>query len=100
MAYSKHCYELSQEADTDLQEIFDYTQEKFGSDQAIAYLTGLDELFYALCTHPHTGRVRSEIRPRLRSISYVSHVVFYRVVDKHVRIVRVLHASRDIPKFL
>ena len=100
MAFTPDAYALSQEADNDLQEIYDYTTEKFGAEQAIRYLTGIEELFNVLCNHPHTGRMRNEIRKGIRSISYVSHIVFYRVVEKQIRIVRVLHASRDIPKLL
>ena len=100
MTPAQYAYELSQEADNDLQEIYDYTADQFGVDQAIKYLLGLEELFYLLCTHPQTGRVRNEIRKGVRSSSYVSHIVFYRIVDKRIRIVRVLHTSRDIPKFL
>jgi toxin ParE1/3/4 len=94
------CYELSQEADRDLQEIYDFSIENFGSNQAMEYLTGLEGIFNTICRHPHTGRSRNEIRKGLRCISYVSHIVFYRTVEKRIRIVRVLHASRDLPKFL
>jgi toxin ParE1/3/4 len=100
MALGHYSYELSQEADNDLQDIYDYTEDKFGTDQAIAYLLGLEELFELLCTQPHTGRMRNEIRKGLRSSSYISHIVFYRVVEKSIRILRVLHASRDIPKIM
>src|ERR1700744_2072413 len=100
MVYIPYPYELSQEADNDLQQIYDFTLEKFGTEQAIQYLMGLEELFYTLCTHPHAGRPRNEIRKGLRSSSYVSHTVFYRVIGKKIRIIRVLHSSRDIPRFL
>ena len=100
MGHIPYSYELSQEADNDLQEIYDHTVVHFSEVQAIQYLTGLDDLFNNLCLHPYTGRVRNEIRKGLHSVSYVSHIVFYRVIEKHIRIVRVLHASRDIPKFL
>jgi toxin ParE1/3/4 len=100
MASGGYRYELSQAADKDLQEIYDYTAANFGSDQAIKYLSGLEELFSAMCTHPNIGRERNEIRKGLRCGSYVSHIVYYRVLNNRIRIVRVLHASRDIPKFL
>lgn len=100
MALTPYSYELSLEADNDLQEIYDYTEDKFGSSQAVKYLTDLDEMFNTLCTQPNTGRLRNEIREGLRSFSYVSHIVFYRIIENRIRIVRVLHASRDIPKFL
>ena len=100
MAHTDYSIELSLEADIDLQKIYDYTEDAFGPDQALGYLKGLDELFQTLRIQPHTGRQRTDIRAGLRSISYVSHIVFYRVIETKVRIVRVLHASRDIPKFL
>lgn len=100
MADIPYSYQLSQAADNDLQEIYDYTEATFGSSQAIEYLKGIEALFYTLCANTHAGRMRNEIRKGVRSISYVSHIVFYRVVDRNIRIVRVLHASRDIPKFL
>ncbi len=93
-------YQLSEEADNDLQDIYDYTEEHFGTDQAIKYLLDLEELFNLLCTHTQTGRARNDVREGLRSSSYVSHVVFYRVLQNHILVVRVLHASRDVPKFL
>ncbi|WP_345084684.1 type II toxin-antitoxin system RelE/ParE family toxin [Nemorincola caseinilytica] len=95
-----YTYELSQEADNDLQDIYDHTHEHFGAQQAIDYLTGIEDLFHILCAHPHSGRARNEIRKGLRSISYVAHVVFYRIIEKRIRIVRVLHASRDLPRYL
>jgi toxin ParE1/3/4 len=100
MTPAPYSYQLSQEADNDLQEIYDYTAANFGADQAIKYLIGLDDLFHAVCAQPHTGRMRDEIRKGVRSSSYFSHIVFYRVLERHIRIVRVLHASRDIPKFI
>jgi toxin ParE1/3/4 len=100
MPAGQFSYELSQQADNDLQEIFDFTALKFGEEQAIKYLTGFEELFGALCMHPDMGRSRTEIREGARSYCYVSHVVFYRIAGKRIRIVRVLHASRDIRKYL
>ena len=37
-------YELSPEADNDLEEIFDYTEREFGLDQAIAYVAAFDNV--------------------------------------------------------
>ena len=100
MQLQPNTYELSLEADNDIQEIYAFTAAKFGIDQAIRYLLGFEDLFNQLCLQPHTGRHRGEIKEGLRSIGYVSHVVFYRVMDTRIRIVRVLHSSRDMSKFL
>jgi len=89
-------YELSQEADNDLVNIYDYTITQFGDEQAVTYLSGLENSFDNLCRTPLSGRNRSEIREGLRSIAYVSHIIFYRLIENKVWIVRILHSSRDI----
>lgn len=100
MAPSYLPYELSEEADRDLEEIFDYTVEKFGVEQAIVYVSSFEDTFESLCNNPKLGRERMEIREALRSIVKESHVVFYRILRSKIRIVRILHVSRDIIKFL
>lgn len=93
-------YVLSVEADADLGEIFDYTEQEFGIEQAATYLSELEIILLALVVNPKSGRERNEIRAGLRSMIFNSHVIFYRICDDHLRVVRVLHGSRDLPKFL
>ncbi len=92
-------YILSNEADIDLDEIFDYTQKEPGFEQAVKYLTNLEETFHKLCDYPNLGRVRSELRDDLHSIVIGRHVVFYSVLKKHILIVRILHQSRYLPLY-
>mgnify|MGYP001270691536 CR=1 FL=1 len=91
---------LSEAADVDLEDIFDYTFEEFGLYQAVSYVSGFDEVFETISENPEIGRKRTEIRTELRSLAKDKHVIFYRVLNNHVRIVRILHGSRDFPKFL
>lgn len=92
-------YELSELAVTDLEDIYRYTRENFGRRQAKAYLEELEVLFSQLRDHTKLGRSRKEIRKELRSIAMRNHVVFYRSISKGVRIIRVIHASRDLDQF-
>ncbi len=62
MAKSLFSYELSQEADNDLDEIYDYTADQFGVEQAIKYVLGFETIFENLCSHPESARKRNEIR--------------------------------------
>ena len=94
------CYKLSDIAEQDISEIYDYTRTHHGYEQAVHYLTGLDPCFNSLIERPEIGRERPEIRDSLRSIIYKHHVVFYRLHADYIRIVRVLHESRDMPRFL
>lgn len=93
-------YLLSQDAEIDLGDIFDYTEQEFGSAQASGYLLELETVFNQLIISPKLGRERDEIRANLRSIVHSAHVIFYRVRADHIRIVRVLHTSRDLSRFL
>lgn len=100
MAKPEVLYELSPEADRDLEDIFDYTEREFGFDQAIDYLSGFDGLFAKLVNNPELGKEREEIREGLRSLLKEKHVVFYRILGTRIRIVRILHGSRDLRTFL
>ena len=91
-------YILSPEADADLEAIFDYTETEFGYRQAVRYLTECEQQLLRLADNPTMGRHRPEIKEELYSFPYESHVVFYRIMPDHIRIVRVLHARRDLPQ--
>jgi len=93
----KH-YELSKEADFDIDAIFDYTEREHSFNQAINYLLSLESVFESLVINPEIGRKRNEIKRELFSITEKEHVIFYRILKDNIRIVRVLHCSKDIPK--
>ena len=93
-------YELSPEANKYVNEIYDYSATAFGIDKAVDYLIRINEVCSTLQDNPNLGRERPEIRTELRSISVESHVIFYRRIGGRVRIIRVLHASRDLPSML
>jgi toxin ParE1/3/4 len=50
---------------------------------------------HELLTHPQLGSVRNDLAPGLRNIRAGQHVVFYRVDERSIRIVRILHAKMD-----
>lgn len=91
---------LSKAADADLEDIFDYTLEEFGLDQAVSYVSEFDDTFETISESPEIGRKREEIREELRSLVKDKYVIFYRILIDHIRVVRILHGSRDLPKFL
>ena len=96
---SRKIYILSEIADKDLEDIFDLTFDEFGFDQAEKYLLEIEEIFQNLIINPQIGKKRDEIKQGLYSFPKDNHIIFYRILDNHIRIVRVLHGSRDIPKY-
>jgi len=91
-------YLLSDIAEVDIGDIYDYTLGSHSMAKAALYLTGMDKVFGQIVEQPKIGKLRPEIRESLRSFQYEHHTVFYRVMDDHIRIVRVLHSSRDMPR--
>jgi toxin ParE1/3/4 len=53
-----------------------------------------------LTENPFSGRSRSDYGAGLRSIVFGRYVIFYRVLDDCLEIVRVIHGARDIPRLL
>jgi len=96
---SKDFYILSEIADEDLEDVFDYTLNEFGFEQPEKCLLEIEDIFQNLILNPHSGKTRNEIKKGLYSFPKDNHIIFYRILDNHIRIVPVLHGSRDIPKY-
>ena len=47
---------------------------------------------------PHMGRERSDLSEGLRSLPFRDYLIFYRIVESSVVVVRVLHGARDIER--
>ena len=89
-------YSLSPEAKKDLLDIHAYTQNEWGLQQAQKYIYALEKRCDELAQSPHIGRERPEIKPGYRSIAEGKHVIFYRVSDSDIEILRILHGRMDI----
>lgn len=99
MADKKRFYELSTDADYDLEDIFDYTEKEFGFDQAVFYVDSLVETIESIPSNPKMGRERDEIKNKLHSLLHGKHLIFYRVLLDRIRIVKILHGNRDLPRY-
>lgn len=79
----------------DLKHIYDYGVSNRGTRQASDYLDNLKEHFWELTEQPKMGIEREELLPGMRSFPVDSHVVFYRLQQSQVEVVRVLHGRQD-----
>lgn len=89
-------HELSSAADQDVEEIYNYAEQQYGTDRAVEYTLDLEFLFERIVQNPKMGVERNEIQPELRSFPKAQHVVFYRILPDRIRIVRIIHGSRDL----
>jgi toxin ParE1/3/4 len=90
------------QADSDLDSIWRYIAVESGSYEiADGLIEAITNRFFLLATHPHIGRARDEeLRLGLRSFPVGNYIIFYRIHDGHVLILRVLHGSRDVQALL
>ena len=86
----------SPEARADLSEIWDYYVNVAGRSAADRIVREIGTACRMIEDYPLAGRARDEVRPGLRSISARPYVVFYRLQDDAVEIVRALDGRRDL----
>ena len=79
----------------DYRAIWDYISQD-NEDAADGMLRALDSTVRLLSDHPHAGRRRSELRPRLRSFPVGAYLVFYRPIRGGIELVRVIHGAREL----
>ncbi|MDR6851572.1 toxin ParE1/3/4 [Sphingomonas sp. BE123] len=87
--------ELLPGAIADLDSIYAYSVEKWGSEQAEIYLRALNARIQGLRRFPALGTAQEALHPGLRRIGEGSHSIYYLIRDDAVLIVRVLHDRMD-----
>jgi len=91
-------FKISAKALDDLRSIGRYTSAKWGVVQRNRYLTMLDNCFYVLVNEPGLGMGCDDIKSGYRKYQAGRHLIFYRMVEDVVEIVRILHDSMDIER--
>src|ERR1700686_4010220 len=84
-------------ATRDLLDIWRYYARVASPDIADNILRGIERAGEAIGRNPLARRTRDDLIPRLRSALVSPHTIFFRVHDRDVEIIRVLHERRDFP---
>jgi toxin ParE1/3/4 len=79
-----------------LRDIWRGLAEYSGLSFADSTLANIESKFRLLVQFPSSGRVRAELLVGLRSYPAGDFVIFYRILETTVEVVRVLHGRRDI----
>ena len=87
---------LSAETRQDLADIWLYSFETWGEDQANRYSAALHALFGRMVAGSVASRAAESTRPGLRKLPIGRHVVFFRDSAEAVEVVRVLHEQMDV----
>ena len=87
---------ISKKAVSDLEEIWLYTVEKWSVEQADRYYNLIfDEINY-ICKNNSAGKSMEHIRKGYRASKVKSHLIFYRVLNNTIEVIRILHERMDI----
>ncbi len=89
-------YRLTERARSDLIDIYDFTESKFGAYQADAYHAGLIRSFGLLADFPRIGQSADELATGYRRFRFQSHLIFYTEQPDAVEIRAIVHGAVDI----
>lgn len=88
---------LKQEAINDLNDIWEYTFQKWSENQADIYYAMLKFACEEIGENPEIGRKYDEVRKNLLGLHSGRHIVFYQLVaDDEIEVVRILHERMDL----
>jgi toxin ParE1/3/4 len=93
-------YVLSPLARKDLREIWSYTAERWGIEQADRYIRGLHRAIETVADDPDRARRCDHIRAGYRKYSAGAHMLFFRVIADEIEVIRVLHQRMDFERHL
>ena len=92
---------ISSHALADLEEIWIYARKKWSTEQADRYYSLLIDEINFLQSNYYIGKSAEYIRIGYRVLYVKSHIIFYRIVnDQKLEIIRILHQSVSIDKWL
>lgn len=89
-------YRPSALAEFDIEEIFDYTINEYGQNQADRYTAELYSRFQWLADNLKIGLNRDEVKEGYRSYFQGSHTIFFRETIEGIEIIGIPHQSEDI----
>jgi toxin ParE1/3/4 len=94
-------YVLSPAAAADLEQIWDYTCERWGGDQAEKYVREIQRAIDRIVDNPLIGQSCDEVRAGYRRHAVGSHTLYYRIASGDlIDVVRVLHNWMDVDRHL
>lgn len=94
-------YVLSPAAQADLEQIWNYTCERWDDDQAEEYVRAIQRAIDRVVDNPMIGRACDEVRPGYRKHAVGSHTLYYPIAAGDViDVVRILHQRMDVDRHL
>jgi toxin ParE1/3/4 len=78
-----------------MSDIWDFTAERWGIDQAEKYATRIQDTLTELAVCRRNSRPADDIVPGYRKCVIGSHVAYFRTNFENLLVIRILHQSMD-----
>ena len=89
-------YFLSNKAVEDLSGIWNYTYNIWSEQQADNYYQQLIDCCSYISANPELGRCYDEIGSSILGYKAKQHIIFYRIVQQDIEVLRILHGRMDL----
>jgi len=83
-------FELTRDADKDLENIYHYGIDNFGIEQAITFYYSLNEAFDSICSNPQHYPSVDDVKNGYRRAVFKTYSIFFVERDDYIEISRVL----------
>ena len=93
-------YTLAPRARADLQGIWKYSVDEWGVEQADRYVREIHQEIEVVARDPTRGRPCDHLRMGYRMYPAGSHMLFFRLTDSGIYVVRILHQRMDFERHL
>lgn len=93
-------FRLAPAAERDLENIWRYTRQEWGPEQADRYVDLLVAVFGRLAEAPKSAPACEHIRVGYRRRHVGRHMIYFRITDYGIAIIRVLHERANAPRHL
>lgn len=91
-------YRISPKAEQEISEIEEFISRE-NPVRALSYVRELRKKIAKVAVSPQLYRERPELKPGLRAARHGNYLIFFRIVDQVVEIVRVRHGATDVGRF-
>ena len=93
-------YVLSPRVQRDIEDIWNYSVERWNVEQAEKYIRQIHTAIEDVANEPQIARSCDHIRRGYWRYPAGSHVLFFRLIDDGIDIIRVLHSRMDFEQHL
>lgn len=87
---------ISKKAVSDLEEIWLYTVDHWSVEQADRYYNLIFDEINFICRNYENGKSMEHVRKGYYTAKVKSHLIFYKLENNSIQIIRILHEMMDI----